>query len=106
MRDIESEGVAEFELLTRIAVYWRSIGKSLGIEDHKVEEISKRPRHRDCLRDVLLPWVFHSDELPKAKKYPVTWQGLFTLLIDSDPGDDRVIFCAVSYFKSIEKHVA
>ena len=71
-----------FNLVHHISSRWRKIGLKLGMEYNQLESIERRFRYNDeeILMNVFKLWVENADGLPHHARYPLSWQGLYTLL--------------------------
>ena len=69
--------------MSKVAVHWKKIGKVLGVD---VAYIAAQ--HKDDIdeqvQQVFTKWLENASELPNAEYYPLSWDGLKELLIDSE----------------------
>ena len=87
-----------FRLLDRVESHWKAIGEVLGLEHVKLEAI-KNGKDKDSERIVAVftIWMENACELPRSKYYPLSWQGLRTLLYDAEVAE-----IANQYFEFLE----
>ena len=72
-----------FNLADRVSGSWKMIGLRLGIEPDVLHSIEhNRVDDSDRLWNVLSRWLENAAGLPHCADYPLSWQGLNTLLED------------------------
>lgn len=87
-----------FRLLDRIQSHWRVIGEALGIEHYTLDSIKKKnDEDSERIAAVFVIWIENARELPHSKDYPLSWQGLRTLLYDVDLAER-----AIQYFEFLQ----
>lgn len=74
------------------AANWKTIARKLGLEDTVpgfTNSTAKQHRDddRECVIQVFGKWLENANGLPYAKRYPKSWEGLHTLLVDSELGE-------------------
>ena len=75
----------ERKLSQRISTCWEKIGIVLGIEHNIIEGINNGPGHtEDHFREIIAIWLDEASGLPNSARYPLSWEGLKTLLEDID----------------------
>ncbi len=88
----------KFELTKLIGTNWLKIGSTLGLEPDTLDSImNQHSNNQGRLREVLLTWLDRASGLPHSEDYPLSWQGLGTLLDDS--GKEEV---ASQYFSFLD----
>ena len=80
-RNLQSRS-ERFRLLDRIESHWRAVGEALGVDCIKLERGKSDDSER--ITAVFSNWIENACELPRSKDYPLTWQGLRTLLYDTE----------------------
>ena len=70
----------KFKLKSSIIHKWRDIG-NLVVPRQQLEVWAKRKDDKECCEAVLSHWLDHP-----PRHYPVTWEGLYELLDDSELG--------------------
>ena len=84
-----------FNLANHISGSWKVLGLTLGMEFDLLGSIgSKTPENTERLMTVFSRWLENAAGLPHHARYPLSWQGLNTLL--EDVGKMEV---AKQYFK-------
>ena len=87
-----------FNLAHHISRSWKKIGLQLGIELNKLESIERsRCDDEETLMSIFKLWMENAVGLPHHARYPLSWQGLNTLL--EDIGKREV---AKQYFEFLE----
>ena len=87
-----------FNLAHHISCYWKKIGLKLGMEYNQLEDIERnRYDDEERLMRVFSHWLENAAGLPHHACYPLSWQGLNTLL--EDIGKMEV---AKQYFEFLE----
>ncbi len=88
-----------FNLADRIGNCWNNIGLTLGIEHDVLEGIrSNNGNNPERLQNVFNRWLGNAAGLPNHHLYPLSWQGLKTLLEDCQKKE-----VAKQYFEFIGK---
>ena len=79
-------GTEIFELSKRICSRWQKIGLVLGIEHDKMRYLAadKSRETEEKYKKILDIWLDEASSLPNSDDYPLSWQGLKTLLEDID----------------------
>lgn len=75
----------ELRILRELATHWEDIGALLSLSTAEMG-IIKRNNISDqsgCIRDTLSKWLMNGSRLPNARQYPVSWKGLYQLLVDA-----------------------
>ena len=75
---------------------WRALGQLLGLSFSKLQNLAKayEDDSEECYRTLLCKWF-----TSPPPDYPVTWKGLFELLVDSHL-DDVVSELKTALFKA------
>lgn len=75
-----------FNLSDKIVMSWRTIGTILGIADDRLTSYleDSNGNNSKALSKVFGIWLSNAEGLPKHDDYPLSWQGLYNLLEDSD----------------------
>ena len=77
------EAGTRFRLSDKILAKWDIIGETLGLDHDTIEAINDDERRAEKkLRRVLSKWFDNAGALPNHQDYPLTWDGLRTLLVD------------------------
>ena len=71
-----------FNLATKIAASWQEVGRSLGIEEEDMKSVETF-KDVERIEWVLSRWFNHLDNLTNKDLYPLSWEGLRKLLVDS-----------------------
>jgi hypothetical protein len=72
-----------FNLANHISASWRMIGLALGIEPNRLTSIERKGfNDTERLIAVFSRWLENAAGLPHYSDYPLSWQGLNTLLQD------------------------
>ena len=80
---INREAGTRFNLADRIIASWRTIGLRLGLQLDVLDSIeSNRVDNAKRLLRVFGQWLENASQLPHHHDYPLSWQGLNTLLED------------------------
>lgn len=96
---IKNEHGQTYELMEKIAIKWRNIGSLLGIDHGVLKRIEEEKRkYQDRLGEVLEMWFDNADGLPHCSEYPLSWKGLYNLLVHS-----RLSNYAKEFFKIMEQ---
>ena len=74
------------------AAHWRTIARKLGLEDTTPGFTNSTARqHRDddreCVIEVFGKWLENANGLPFASCFPKSWEGLHSLLVESELGE-------------------
>ena len=103
MMDLEcmiAKNGESFELLEKLADGWRHIGNHLGIDYKKLNAIaSGQSQNEDRLREVFSVWLEEAEQLPHKEHYPLSWNGLRTLISNSKHPE-----VATDYFNFLENN--
>lgn len=84
----------QFSLIEAISAAWRTVGQKLGIQ---LDRLTGSNEHRLC--DMLEKWIKEDlDLVANVEKYPATWSGLHSLLVDSGKED-----IAKEFFEYLDK---
>ena len=78
----------QLKLYSKISHKWELIATRLGFEYGAIESIRRNSlddRDRVCM--VLRQWFDNAKNLPSARKYPKSWQGLINILEDAELGE-------------------
>ena len=74
-------------LLQCLAPRWKKVGEILGLDRAVIQTIENPGSGRDpeaCIHQVFVKWLDNAPALPNYRQYPLTWRGLYNLLLDSD----------------------
>ena len=52
-----------------------------------IEDPGSRKSPEDCIHQVFVKWFENAPQLPNYSRYPLTWRGLYNLLLDSEHGE-------------------
>ncbi len=65
---------------------WNSIGTALAISNAELAGYKKRHMEdsNDCIREVYSRWLENGGQLANSRTYPVSWKGLYNLLLDCE----------------------
>ena len=76
-------------ILREAAPSWKHIGGHLELSPAELDIIRKNNVEDQvgCLRDVFTKWLTNGSRLSNAHLYPVNWQGLRQILVDSQLED-------------------
>ena len=79
----------ELRILKEAAPFWKHIGGHLELSPAELDTIRKNNVEDQIgrLRDVFTKWLTNGSRLSNAHLYPVNWQGLRQLLVDSQLED-------------------
>ena len=96
LRLLKNKTGTTFNLKSKISSGWKTIGSMLKIEQSILHGWATKYHHdqEECLDEVLNEWLINADD---NGSYPLTWKGLYDLLIDSGK---RVV--AREYFEFLE----
>ena len=84
----EHRDVKHLRLYSKISHKWELIATQLGFEPGNIDSIRRNHRDdRDRVSAVLRQWFDNAKNLPNARKYPKSWQGLINLLEDAELGE-------------------
>lgn len=76
----------DLRILRELASQWVDVGTRLGLAESETHIIKANNQHGSdqsgCIRDTFIQWLRNGSELPNAKDYPVTWSGLYQLILD------------------------
>ena len=86
-------GGERFKLLPQIAGNYANVADALQLEQYKRDAIEKVP-YENRITEVLKHWTQNA-----AGGYPVTWQGLYDILDDSE-----LTVLANQFFDYLERH--
>ena len=74
----------ELRIYSKIAHKWRQITTRLDVELGEIKSIDEECRTRySRITAVFTQWFENAKNMPNARKYPKTWQGLINLLEDA-----------------------
>ena len=80
---VDSATGKRFNLTNYISGSWKIIGLTLGMEFDLLGSIGSRtPDNTERLMTVFSRWLENAAGLPHHSRYPLSWQGLNTLLED------------------------
>ena len=63
------------------------MGEILGLNRAVIQTIENPGSGRDpedCIHQVFVKWLDNAPALPNYRQYPLTWRGLYNLLLDSE----------------------
>lgn len=73
-----------YKLMNNISGKWRAIGSCLGLTPNQLDGFQSDMGSQDQrFIAVMNRWMSDADGLPHARRYPCSWSGLHTLLVDS-----------------------
>ena len=72
----------KLKIYYKIAHKWKEIATLLGLE-----QVIEGKDCYDCITNVLRQWCDNACQLPNARDYPKSWQGLINLLDDVQLGE-------------------
>ena len=76
-------GTERFKLSETLSSRWQKIGIVLGIENNRIRDIDNEYRQtEEKYREILSIWLNEASNLPNSDDYPLSWEGLKTLLED------------------------
>ena len=78
----------QLKLYSRVSHKWNLIATRLGFECGNIDSIRK-DNHNDRERMIAVfgRWFDDAKNLPNARKYPLSWQGLINLLENAELGE-------------------
>lgn len=76
----------QYRLVSRICSSWQDVGSILGINQEKLDSIREENmlRTENRIRRVFSLWLENAAQLPKCEYYPLSWQGLYDILLDCE----------------------
>ena len=80
----------DLRLLQCLATKWKRVGEILGLHRAVIQNIEKPgsvSSPEDCIREVFVKWLDNAPQLPNYSQYPLTWRGLYNLLLGSEHGE-------------------
>ena len=84
MLHLQNEKTQEtFDLAFKTASSWKKIGRSLGIRQEDMEAANSQFKGDQRIKWVLSKWFNQPDNLANKDLYPLSWEGLRKLLVDS-----------------------
>ena len=84
---VDAGETKKLKIYDQIAPKWRKVGEILGLENCELDSIQHdREDDRGKATAVLQKWMENANNLARPDKYPMTWNGLVTLLKDCDLG--------------------
>ena len=72
-----------FNLAIKVASSWEKIGQSLGIREEDMEAAKSQFKGDQRIKWVLGKWFNQPDNLANKDLYPLSWEGLRKLFVDS-----------------------
>ena len=80
--------VNQLKLYSRVSHKWELIATRLGFEPGNIDSL-RRNNHDDYERVIAVfhRWFDDAKNLPNARKYPLSWQGLINLLEEAELGE-------------------
>ena len=83
----------DLRLLQCLAMKWKRVGEILGLHGAVIQNIEnpgsgKSPE--DCIHQVFVKWFENASQLPNCSQYPLTWRGLYNLLLASEHGEAAI----------------
>ena len=96
----------DLRLLQCLAMKWKRVGEILGLHRAVIQNIDKPGSGsclEDCIRQVFVKWLDNASQLPNCSQYPLTWRGLYNLLLTSEHGDaaSELIVALSSQFNTV-----
>ena len=79
---IKTKDGRRYRLSSKIAGSYKTIANVLGLEQAKIDIIDHSTEYSDRVGKVLQEWLQNANQLPND--YPLTWDGLRQILIDSE----------------------
>ena len=72
-----------FNLAAKLSFSWQKIGQTLGIEQEDMKAANSEFEDDNLIKWVLGRWFRQPDNLVNKDLYPLSWEGLRKLLVDS-----------------------
>ena len=73
----------DFDLANAAASSWKKIGRNLGIGKKDMKTAKREFQGAERIKWVLGKWFNQPDDLANKDSYPLSWEGLRKLLVDS-----------------------
>ena len=82
------------------------MGEILGLHRAVIQNIDKPGSGsclEDCIRQVFVKWFDNASQLSSYSQYPLTWRGLYNLLLASEHGEaaSELIVALSSQFNTV-----
>lgn len=92
----------DLRLLQCLATKWKRVGEILGLHRAVIQNIEKPgsgSSPEDCIHEVFVKWLDNAPQL----KYPLTWRGLYNLLLASEHGEaaNELTVALSSHFNTV-----
>lgn len=96
----------DLRLLQCLATKWKRVGEILGLHRAVIQNIEKPgsgSSPEDCIRQVFVKWLDNGPQLPNYSHYPLTWRGLYNLLLASEHSEaaNELIVALSSQFNTV-----
>ena len=83
---------SKLSIYSQTAGRWKTIARKLGLEDTTPGFTNSTAKHHrdidsECVIEVFGKWLANASELPYAPRFPKSWEGLHTLLVESELGE-------------------
>ena len=73
----------KLRIYSEIAHKWKQIARLIGLKPGQISAIEQDHRETaSCVAAVFQRWFEYAGQLPNARDYPKSWQGLISLLDD------------------------
>ncbi len=74
----------KISIIDEMAMHWKEIAEMLGYSPDVIMKLSSSGRSLEaCLKEIIHKWMANASAMLNAHKYPCTWRGIHSLLLDT-----------------------